>query len=252
MGLEIAESRPSLEELPTQSPLELTLDLTHLAEDTSFMLIADDFLRLEDRLYRGGRPLTAEHKLAFLIGGDSEDVRRAVDMDGNPIYTKHADHAKPAEFAEALHAISDHLESERNLPKVLSEIADVYYNIIQLSVLDPEFRDVYRTCMQRLSDNLGLTLHQAALLVIAKYKHRLIDNNGKKDIPGELAVVARLLNEGEGDGPLIPTPSDEQLDEAFNTIGEMKNTIFKPRLIQWRTLERWRREGLGGSIQLTN
>lgn len=248
LGGEFSQLFPSLEPPispeGTRSPLEFTLDISHLTEETALALIAGEFLRLEDRLYRGGKQLTAEHKIIFLTGGNSEDVRRAKDMYGYPIYTKEADHAKAAECAEALRAISDHQEREPNIPNVLSEIADVYYNIIHLTALDPEFREVYKTCLARLSDSLGLSLHHATLLVIAKFKYRLIDNKGKKDIPGEIEMLGRLLDQQDEAAPLIPTPTDEQFDEAYNIIGEMMNTILKPRLVQWQTLELWKRRGV--------
>lgn len=216
--------------------LNLNIQVEALSEDRLFEIIRRDFLELENLHYRKGGNISGEAKLLFLVGGEELDVTVAKTSDGKEIYTKEANHPKSPEISEATSAISNHFEESRNLPKVLAEIADIWYNLIQLTILDPEFEKSYMLCIDKLCETLGFSRQQAYLLTVTKYKCRLIDQQGKKDIPEEIERITALV---ENNSTLLPIPSDEAIAEAFRVINRMGEKVLKTRLLQLIPILDW-------------
>lgn len=211
------------------------------------------------------RTILAVHKLLFLTGGDQEDVITAQDFWGNPIYTKlHFDPTidradlkfrdrypvKDAEIQEATSAISSFIQMVRSraaelgikhydvdlktllgsfqLPKVLSEISDIAWNIVCLDRLDPNFN--YMDNLIAISEALGFTTQQMLFMTIVKYDLRINTNNGKKDIEGENQKIAGLLKAG-----VLPIPTLGQLSRAYAELRLIDQTILRTRLMQLKT-----------------
>lgn len=212
--------------------------IENLTEARMVKTIAKEFLRFEETHYRNGWVFPAEAKLLFLVGTDEIDVTKAKTSNGIPIYTKTADHVKAPEIVEAISAISDHFEREQNVPNVLLEIADVWYNLVQLTQLDTDFAPTYQKCIDELCSTLGYSRREAYKLVVLKYKVRFIDKEGGKSHSDERKEIVSQLR-GEHSYHL-PTPTDASLNDAYRLLNKMSATILRPRLLQLRTLQAWK------------
>ncbi len=208
-------------------------------ERLMYRTVARNYLRREELHYRNGWVLSPDAKLLFLVGTEEVDITKAETCTGITIYTKKANHVKAPEIFEAASAISDHFERERNVPNVLSELADVWYNLIQLTQLDPDFSVTYKKCVDQLREAVGYSTRDAFLLIHAKYQLRFYDNKGVKEHNEEIEAIKFLLK-GENIDP-IATPSDEELNKAYRLLNKMSVTILKPRLLQFQTLQTWKR-----------
>lgn len=227
----MVESLDRTESIQEPWRLKLELDLREFTEEALFKFINVNLLEIENERYTAGN--TAEHKLLFLIGGPEKDVTVARTITGEFVYTKPPGHYKAPEIAEATAAISAYLENKGNMPRVISEITDIFYNLSHLTVLDPAFTEGYETCMARLCNSLGLSLREALLLTAVKYKHRHIDRNGEK-FPGEEDKAIATLLEMKGEEGSIAVPSRKNITEAAREMNRMEEYILRLRLNQWR------------------
>lgn len=206
------------------------------------------------------------HKFLFLTGGEEADVITARDPWGNHIYTKlfHGKAApnendssfreyypvKEGEIQEANSAISKFIQIVRSaantegiehwkvdlrkflhsfeLPEVLSEIADIVYNMLNISRLDTGFS--YETHIHAIGDSLGYSYEQLLYLITLKYYHRYIDENGKKDIMAENMLIARAL-----ESETLPIPTLGQLSRTYNEINVITHSIIHTRMTQLKT-----------------
>ncbi len=204
----------------------------------------------------------AYHKLFFLTGGDERDVITATDPWRNYIYTNskfykdlstnntHQDMrlyspdfrkeypVKSGEVDEARVAISLFIQKVKDkkvdagdllgiyeLPEVLSEIADVIYNIENVAFLDADFN--YKSDIKSIADSLGYSLSEILYLAYLKYDFRIRQNEGRKDVPVENERIAQDLRTGR-----LPIPHIGQLSIAFGTINSIDNYIISARLVQ--------------------
>lgn len=206
--------------------------------------------------------LLAFHKLLFLTGGDEADVITAQDGWGNYIYTKlfHGE-AKPdpkrldrkkfpvkeGEIQEANGAISGFIQQVKSqaqaqgvkhyevdprqflgpleLPEVLSEVADITFNLLNIGELDRDYN--YFDDVEALSSALGLTTEQMLQLVVSKYEYRYLKHKGIKNIQEENEIIRLLIENGS-----TPVPDLGQLSRAYNEINTIANKIIRPRLDQ--------------------
>lgn len=206
------------------------------------------------------------HKFLFLTGGDEADVIIARDPWGNHIYTKlfHGNEApnerdplfreyypvKEGEIQEANSAISGFIQEVRSaasvegidhwkvdlrkflgpyeLPEVLSEIADIVYNMLNISKLDIGFS--YEPHIHAIGDALGYSYEQLLYLVTMKYFHRYADKVGKKDIKAENMLITQALESGT-----LPIPTMGKLSRTYNEINVIAHSIINTRLIQLKT-----------------
>lgn len=226
----MVESLKGPEPESIEEPWSLKVDLREFTEEDLFKFINRDLLEIENERYTGN---TAEHKLFFLIGGPEKDVAVARTITGELVYTEPPTHPKTPEITEATAAISAYFEVKSNMPRVISEITDIFYNLSHLTVLDPKFADEYRDCMNSLSKSLGLPLHEALLLTALKYKHRHIDRNGEKFPEDEDKIIADRLEMVEKEG-IIAAPSDDNITATYREINIMESEMLRPRLKQWR------------------
>ncbi len=221
---------------PFEHP-NLKLDFGHLSEEAIYAIIEHDLLTHENIAYRNGQSVPAEHKLLFLVAVG--DIRSALDSTGSRIYTKSAPYSKVCEVSEFTAACSAHLEKKPDINDVLSEFADMFYNVVQLRRLDPLFKSEYDKWLNVLANSLGLTMHQAGLLTIAKYSYRLVANHGKKDVASELTIINSLRSQqGESD-PLIPTPTNEQVSRSLHLVDLLERFVLHPRLLQLQAENLW-------------
>jgi hypothetical protein len=209
-------------ETSSQNQLELqmvgsSIPLDSLTTQQMKPLIQNDMLFLENDAYRGGNSLVGHHKLVFLVAGQTRDVTTASGLSGESIYTKESSHPKAPEVDEFLHTLSDHFDKEPDLPGVMSEAADIFYNLIQLEKLDPEFTSQYECYVSNLATALGLTTVQAHLLALYKYKIRMVDLKGIKDVQWENMHIRKKLLETNDEHPIISIPGDSQLTDAYRS-----------------------------------
>lgn len=212
------------------------------------------------------KQLLAFHKILFMTGGDAADVITAKDPWGNYIYTKlfyrevppdpespdfrEINPVKEGEVQEASSAISAFIQRVESravtggkkshemdlakflgpfeFPEVLSEIADVFYNLLNIHTLDDTYdytQDIVELCRA-----LGFSPEQAFKLVVAKYHARYVTQQGIKNIEDENLAVARLIEAGE-----IPLPTLGKLSKGFGEIHIIVKRTLEPRLLQLET-----------------
>lgn len=225
--------------IESKSIPEYLFHIQNLTESQMENIIGKQFLRLEEIHYRNGWVFPAEAKLLFLVGTDEKDVTKAVTSTGIPIYTKNAAHVKAPEIIEATSAISDHFERKRDVPNVLMELSDVWYNLLHLKQMDADFAPTYQKCIDELCTTMGYSRWQAYKLVILKYRVRLIDNSGGKEHHNEHKEIASQLRSEFG--YRLPAPSDTSISDAYRLLNIMSETILRPRLKQLQTLQAWKR-----------
>ncbi len=230
-------SKPEVSEQTQMQEFDyLTKDLIGMTEDQMIEVIATDLLIRENQSYRDGRAIPAEHKILFLIGDRMNDVTQARDFQGKRIYTKEADFPRPPEISEVNAAISRYDDTGRNdLAPVLSETADIFYNLAQLSGLDPDFKDEYRKWINNLARGMGLDVQELLGLAIVKYRKRLFQNNGRKDVPKEEELLQRCIRENMSQGGFsVKKPTDDGLKKFYRVVNLFANTVLVPRWHQLR------------------
>jgi len=226
--------KPGNEQTPSQEVEDLAKDLPNLTENQMAEVIAKDLLDRENNLYRSGNTLPADHKILFLIGDATSDVTRATDLRADRIYTKESSFPKAPEIPELNASISRYFEKDRqNLPEVLSETADIFYNLAQLRELDPEFRDVYSKWMNYLSSSIGLDLRELFGLAIIKYRRRLIQEGGEKDVLEEEKLLQSFVTEAQSPGRFsVRRPSDDGLKKFYRVVNLLGSRILAGRFTQ--------------------
>jgi len=205
--------------------LDLPIPVKGLSTETIASLIQYDLLDIEMKLYGESEPLQAFNKLSFLVESDDYDFPET----RNPRVDR---------ITFAMYAISNHFKyGEKDFPPVLSSMADIFYGLVQLQRLDPEFEKEYKKCLSRISESLGFSVRESLLLAFAKYKHRLIDNQGQKAIKQEEALIAMLIEPTvEGEKPLLPKPLKENLVSVYPLINSIRRDFLQPRLLQIKAL----------------
>ena len=238
-----------LQSLPSL-PLE---KIKTLNEKSLYDFYSRTILRAENLAFNGRN--TRIHKLLFLVGGPENDTSVSVDEFGKSIYFKKPNFPKLPEIPEATAALSNYFESkyekspdanliETNLVKAMSEIADVFHNLVALTILDSSNEINYKDdCINRLTASLGLpdrrfSINDSLLLAYIKYRERLIDTREKNILHENMLVKMAMMPNAKGK-PLIRTPTDEGLASAFRTINEIKNDVLKPQLIYIERKSKW-------------
>lgn len=188
-------------------------ELKHMAEE-KLVKLYDKLIDVENAKYLGRN--SAEHKLVFLVGNSMNDITLAKDMHGQSIYADLPDHAKPPEIIEAIVAMANHNEGIMGLPRVLSEVADIFHNLIALTKLDEVYGRIYKEeCIDPLANSLGFSTKDAYALAYLKYQSRLI-NPGVKNIKEEDRLIRNAITEKD---PLLPRPTKNQIDDAYRMLG---------------------------------
>lgn len=216
---------------------EVKQDLRNMSADELFHYIVDVLKPAEDHKYKTGN--TAEHKLLFLVGGPENDVSVARTSDGKTVYSIPPDHPKLPEVSEANAAISRYFEHDKeSLPSVMSEIADIYFNLAILTEVDQDEELNYRKSMDHLTIALGITLRGGLLLAATKYKIRLLDG-GEKDLQGEEEAMADLIS-ANGRAPHVSI-SEDGLKAGYRALNEISHFVLKPRVVQIAGTNSWSR-----------
>ncbi len=211
-------------------------DFSFASSESLYRYIVENLKSIEDAKY----PNTAEHKLLFLVGGPKNDVAAAMTSTGQPAYDQPHDHPKLPEVTEANAAISQYFEKGRNpayYPGVLSEIADIYFNLALLTKLDPEATLLYRRSIGHLTDSLQIYLRDGLLLAATKYDLRLVVNRSKKNTQAEERAMAKL-SDADGRMPEVFI-RDRGLARGYGALNEIAYHVLMPRLIQIQSTRGW-------------
>jgi|SRR3989344_6270019 len=218
---------------------ELAKDLVDMTEDQMAEFIAIDLLEIENRRYRNGSMPQSDHKILFLIGNYLNDVTTAIDIRGQKIYTKDSQFPKPPKIPEVSAAISRYFKFGRgNLPRVLSQVSDVFYNLAQLRVLDPEIANVYTEWMNKLSGGLGMESRDLLGLAIIKYRRRLIEREGAKDVPVEESIIEGFIQQEQIAGEFsVKPPTEEGLKNFYRLVNLLGQKVLAPRIAQMKVME---------------
>jgi len=208
-------------------------------------------INVEDGMFPGAN--TAEHKLAFLLGGDLNDTTTARISDGSWVIKRKVidgieegpGNPRAPEILEAVVEMSDYFDrvkynfyDERpedrfqDQVRILSEVSDVAFNLLALALKDPSHDVGYREYLQTLSINLGFETNREVLLIAAvKYKSRYIDQK-RKDPLREDALISELLRPDNGRGPRVRIPSDIAFGNTSRWLNEMAKYFLTPRVEQ--------------------
>ncbi len=215
---------------------ELAKDLVDMSEDQMAEFIAIDLLEIENQRYRKGTMPREDHKIIFLIGDEMNDVTTAIDIRGQKIYTKDSQFPRPPEISEVSAAISRYFETGKvSLPEVLSEVSDVFYNLAQLRVLDPKIENVYTEWMNKLSGGLGMKSRVLLGFAIIKYRRRLIQMEGEKDVPGEESIIEGFIQQKQPVGEFsVKPPTEEGLKSFYRLVNLLGQKVLSPRITQMK------------------
>ncbi|MCB9813584.1 MAG: hypothetical protein H6772_04220 [Pseudomonadales bacterium] len=200
-------------------------------EKIGWRLLTTEFLQEEAKLYGTKLPFRAETKILFLSGdGKTNDLRFIFQFTGDPVRTKPAEYFKPPERDEVIGAISDYTDGKTNednaaIAKVISEIADVFYNLIQLTETDPDFKETYILWFNQLAISLGYTHEQAMAVAIAKYHHRMFKNGGKNDFEKENQLIVEMLTSDQ-----IPQLTKKTASNFAALVNILCNQVLISRL----------------------
>lgn len=215
-----------------QETLEATNEGNRIEDKIGWRLITRPFLRKEDQLYRKGEPVRPETKILFLSGdGETNDLRVIPDFTGNKARTKPAEYYKPPERAEVLGIIAEYTEGKiDDTEKVISEMADVFYNLIQLTETDSEFKDTYIKWINFLARSIEFSNEQINAIIIAKYHHRMFKNDGKNDFDRENLLIAQMTEKGQ-----IPKLTKKNASDFATLVNTICNRILISRLEMLKT-----------------
>ena len=229
-----------------QSPDYLQINRDLLLQNGHYLLrfITSDLRAIEDEKY-GLEGNTAYHKLAFLIGGDDNDVTTVEISGDSALHDKTHVTPKAPEISEATVAISNHFEidhlseephSGENMARVISEVSDVIFNIAMLTEMDNQNRKQYKTFIRTLCESLGMDVRQGLLLASAKYNQRLVIQKTEKDIQAEDGVIKDLMERG-----IVPAPDDNEIAAAYRIMNQIGNGFLRYRFRQLEILEKWKK-----------
>lgn len=196
----IAEIIESNQEKTDTETSKTENDHEDTTQEISWRLIAHPFLRKENNTYRNGKSVPPEVKIMFTVGnGEDDDLGTMKDFSGEKIRNKDDGGLyKQPEIDEVLGVISRFIDNKGDTEvEVLSEIADIFYNLIHLTETDSDAKPTYIKGFKKLIDIIGYTSQQANLLAIAKYHYRMFKNGGKNGFKIENSFIEQLLNEGK-------------------------------------------------------
>jgi len=218
---------------PRAELIRFSEGLSNLSVDEMIKLIAVDLLNIEDENCRNGNHLTADYKILFLIGDDTKDVTRSKGLDGKDIYTNKRDFPRPPEIIELTSAISRYDDEDRkNIGPVLSETADIIYNVAQLTELDSEFKAEYTKWLYYFSKGIGMDLKELLGLAVIKYRRRYSPGN-EKNVKEEEAFLVECLRGGAAEDIFsVQRPSDEGLIKISRIVNLFGSTVLSARLNQ--------------------
>lgn len=233
-----------------QQHLEKTskVNLERMTEQELCSYICGTLLNAENKKYTRGN--TGYHKLVHLAGGGENDIAACCDLKGNPICTNPPGHTKDHEIGEFKNAITDYdkfpIEErgskkgtfEELKVKVMSEIADLFHNLIMLTKLDNEKEKTYLECMNHLAFTLGYSVRDCLLLSASKYKKRLIDI-GEKDADEEEKVIRDIITPDANGKAILPFPENERLKAAGGVADKIGRIIVKGRIDELNLLHEW-------------
>lgn len=224
-----------------------------LNEESLYKFYFSTILRAEDIFFPGRNARI--HKLIFLVGGPENDVSVAKDEKGQSIYANQPNYPKLPEIPEATAAISEYFVSmhdnkpdsnliEVNLIKAMSEIADVFHNLVELTRLDSDYEKIYKNdCIKHLAMSLGspnsqFSVNDGLLLAYIKYRERLIDAQVKNN-QNENMLIKRAMTPGNSRESLIQIPTDKGLACAYRAMNEFGHDVLKPRLLFIKRRAEW-------------
>lgn len=189
--------------------------------------ITGDLLEIENHNFTQGN--TAFHKLAFLIGGRDRDVSKVEGPNGESVYRGDPEKLVFPEILEFLAAVNFHQRKKPDMPGVLSEAADIVFNLIMLTKLDRPRAAVYQEALARFTNALGYTPKEALVLTTIKYHARYVEHQ-RKNPQAEDELIDDLLRDVPGRAHIISTPTDRQLKEACGAISRVEAEDLIPRM----------------------
>lgn len=106
--------------------------------------------------------------------------------------------------------------SKTNLEyKLVGEIVDLYYNLVQLIRIDPIGADVYAYWIQEINEALSWHLNEALALTIAKYHNRIFVSGGKNDFQTENKLIGEIMQ-------TVPFPDNAKLKILFGILEDLR------------------------------
>lgn len=202
----------------------------HRDPERCFSLIRGALLEEEYARYNPGETPLPETKILFMI---SNNLRDEINLDETRVRKKESRWAKASEHDELIAALSQFIEHYPGIPahKVYSEMADVFWNLIQLTSTDQDFHQVYESLVHKISNSANLSKGQVGILVITKYATRLYRHQGKTNHEIEDAQIEQLrFGVPDDTGNLVKLVPD--IDEAkASIVFDVMQKAVKPLLV---------------------
>lgn len=153
--------------------------------------------------------------------GEVDEVRGAVSLFIGKVEAQAKDSHVGYEEVDLRLFLNDPLH---DLPEVLSEIADIVYNMQNVDSLDTDYN--YEGSIREIADDLGYSFSQALYLAYLKYDLRVRQNGKKKILEENMKIREEIL------GDRLPIPDLGQLSVALGTINRIDSNIISTRLRQ--------------------
>lgn len=238
----------SPQDVPSPIPHELRpidyRDFVDMSEADLFAYIKDDLGRAETALLG---PANAESKLIFLCGTlirdpreerikrYSRNIAKAKTFDGTPIYKNRQKYFKVSEIEEFIVVAGQVIHEGGQMEDLVSEAADIFYNLIRLSDLDTYLHAPdYGTVMAQTAAALGWTPKQALLVAANKYHSRYVERKTKDPEyeKNKMEDLLRIYSYSREAG--VPTPTFEQIDDTVDFLEATEGNILGSRQFQIR------------------
>lgn len=115
------------------------------------------------------------------------------------------------------------VEEEKQLEfELISEIIDLFYNLLQLMEIDNRNSYLYYLWVIKICNCLGWNVNEAYALTVAKYHHRNFKNAGSNSFDTEYKLIGTIMNSSDNnDESKINFPSNKQLKQLHNLLEEM-------------------------------
>lgn len=228
-------------ESPSQNADKVSItphDLLEMNGDQLFDYVINDLAQAELEMY--SESPDAESKLIFLCGDpinnpDDNSISTARTIKGDPIYREQPKLRKISEIDEWIGVAGRVLHEGGDMADLVSESADLFYNLARLSSLDTNKNHPhvpnYDYIMSQIAGSLGWSKKEAMLVAASKYYGRLIKLK-RKDPAAEKQTMEDLLRLDSFSidaKARVSTPTEDQINNTWGLLGKIRRTTLFPR-----------------------
>ena len=224
-------------------------DILRMNGDELNVYISAGLASAEEEMFGG--PTEAESKLIFLGATRKSNIAKEKTFEGVPIYKNRPKFRKISEIDEFLGVANQVLYEDGKMEDLVSEAADIFYNLTRLTSLDTNNEHMhapnYEYLMSQIATSLGWDKRQALLITAVKFHSRFVERK-EKDPTREKELMEGLLKIDPfvaDPKSQIHTPTFAQIDDACDTLDDIKEFTLVARLGQIRADKQRKKDGNG-------